>query len=160
MVRPFLEIKTDFRETNKILHLNACENYKLGYDPIYCIYLYKRPSILISPPPPLLLTFAKFIFRGFTFISTASTFAIPSFRKKMRFSTSRIEYRLREKRISKQNKAIFITAAMKFVTIPDKLYNFFKFNVSFQYFKLSRHYTYWQARSRLKKSIIAHYHWT
>ena len=48
------------------------------------------------PPPPPLSTFAKFIFRGFTSLSTASTFAIPAFRKKMRFSTSQIEYRLRE----------------------------------------------------------------
>ena len=57
------------------------------------------------PPPPLLFTFAKFIFRGFTSLSTASTFVIPGFRKKMRFSTSPIEYRLQEikKVTTKQN---------------------------------------------------------
>ena len=51
-------------------------------------------SLLV--PAPLLSTFAKFIFWGFTSLSTASNFAIPGFQKKMRFSTSPIEYRLCE----------------------------------------------------------------
>ena len=44
--------------------------------------------------PPLLCKFANFIFWGFTSLSTANTFAIPGLRKKMRFSTSPIKYRL------------------------------------------------------------------
>ena len=56
------------------------------------------PSLLVAPP--LLSTFAKFILWGFISLSTASTFAILGFRKMMRFSTSPIEYRLRETRKS------------------------------------------------------------
>ena len=118
----------------------------------YRIYLYKRPLPINCP---LLSTFSKFIFQGFTYISIASTFTIPGFWKKMHFSTSRIEYHLWEIKKSKQDTAIFITDAMKFAKIWVKLYNFFKFKVCFQYRKLSHYYTYWQARSRLKVSIIA-----
>ena len=53
-----------------------------------------------------------------------------------------------------------ITNAMKSAKIQDKLYNFFKFKVCFQYFKVSRQYTCWQARLRLLVSIIARCHWT
>ena len=53
------------------------------------------PSLLIAPPPPF-STFAKFIFRGFTSVSTATSLAILGFQKKMCLSTSPIEYRLRE----------------------------------------------------------------
>ena len=60
---------------------------------VYHIYPYKR---LLTINVPLLSTFAKFIFWGFTSISTASTFVIPGFQKKMHFSTSWIEYRLQE----------------------------------------------------------------
>ena len=52
------------------------------------------PSLLITPP--LFLTFAKFIFRGFTSFSTDTSLAIPGFLKKRCFSTSPIEYRLQE----------------------------------------------------------------
>ena len=40
----------------------------------------KAPSLLVAPL--LLSTFAKFIFRSFTSLSTASTFAIPGLGKK------------------------------------------------------------------------------
>ena len=51
-------------------------------------FVINAPSLLIAPPPPLFSTFAKFIFRGFTSLSTADTFAIPGFRKMVHFSTS------------------------------------------------------------------------
>ena len=41
-----------------------------------------------------------------------------------------------------------------------KLHNFFRFKVCFKYFKLSRHYTCQQARTRQQVSIIAHCHWS
>ena len=54
-------------------------------------------------------TFAKFIFRGFTSLSTATSLVIPGFRKKMRFSTSPIEYCLREiKKITTHGNLIFL----------------------------------------------------
>ena len=53
----------------------------------YRIYCNKRP-LPINRPPPLFSTFAKFIFRGFTSLSTANTFAIPGFHKMVHFSTS------------------------------------------------------------------------
>ena len=52
----------------------------------YRIFCNKRP--LPINRPPLFSTFAKFIFRGFTSLSTADTFAIPGFRKMVHFSTS------------------------------------------------------------------------
>ena len=55
---------------------------------IYRIFCNKRPLPINRPPPPLFSTFAKFIFRGFTSLSTANTFAIPGFRKMVHFSTS------------------------------------------------------------------------
>ena len=41
--------------------------------------------------------------------------------------------------------------------IRDKLYNFFKFKVCFQYFKFSCHYTCWQLASKIK-AVSVHYH--
>ena len=61
---------------------------------MYRIYPYNSPLPINRPPSSQ--PFAKFIFRGFTSLSTATSLAIPGFRKKMRFSTSPIEYRLRE----------------------------------------------------------------
>ena len=52
------------------------------------IYLYKRTLPIKHPH---LTTFAKIIFQGFTSPSTASTFAILGFQKKISFSTSLIE---------------------------------------------------------------------
>ena len=56
---------------------------------IYHIYCNKRLLPINRPPPPF-STFAKFIFRGFTSLSTANTFAIPGFRKMVLFSTSQV----------------------------------------------------------------------
>ena len=59
---------------------------------LYSVFIViNAPSLLIAPPPPpppLFSTFAKFIFRAFTSLSTANTFAIPGFRKMVHFSTS------------------------------------------------------------------------
>ena len=59
---------------------------KFGKDTVF--FVINAPSLLIPPPPPLFSTFAKFIFRGFTSLSTANTFVIPGFRKMVHFSTS------------------------------------------------------------------------
>ena len=107
------------------------------------------PSLLVIPS--LLSTFEKFIFQGFTSLSTAITFAIPGFPKKMHFSTSPIEYRLREiKKVTTRQSSY---DHKRNEICKNKLNNFFKFKVCFQYFKLSHHYTCWQARSRR-----VHYH--
>ena len=74
---------------------------------IYHIYPYKHPLPINRPSPPLFSTFAKFIFQGFTSLSTATSLAIPGFRKKMRFSISPIEYRLQKQ------MAILIIDALK-----------------------------------------------
>ena len=50
--------------------------------------LYITYRIFCNKRPPPFSTFAKFIFRGFTSLSTANTFAIPGFRKMVHFSTS------------------------------------------------------------------------
>ena len=82
-------------------------------------------------------------------------------RKKMRFSTSPIEYRFREIKKIRTKHGSFDHRHIKLrKNVIFKLYNFFRFKVCFQYFKLSRDYTCWQARSRLQVSIIAHCHWT
>ena len=77
-------------------HISPFSRHSLRWG-LYCnyrIYPYKRP--LPINRPPLFSTFAKFIFRGFTSLSTATSLAIPGFQKKMCFSISPIEYRLRE----------------------------------------------------------------
>ena len=56
----------------------------------YHIYLYKRPLPINCSPR--FLTFAKFIFRGFTSLLTATSLAILGFQKKMRFSTTSAHY--------------------------------------------------------------------
>ena len=66
----------------------ASRNKKITAENIYRIFCNKRPLPINRPPPPLFSTFAKFIFRGFTSLSTANTFAIPGFRKMVHFSTS------------------------------------------------------------------------
>ena len=79
------------------------------------------------------------------------------FEKKMYFSSSPIEYRLREiekikiKYGSFDHRRIEIckNTRQNFITCSD-----------LRYFKLSHHYTCWQVRSRRYVSIIAHCHWT
>ena len=121
---------------------------------MYHIFPYNRP-LPINYPLPLLSTFVKFIFRGFTFLSLANTFAILGFKK----NAFLVLLLLNTKRKSEQNMAVLITlkSAKKYEI---KLYNFFRFKVCFEYFKLSRHYTCWQASSRREVSINAHCHWT
>ena len=89
----FAKYFTKLRKFSRILSIDLMSTTsQYGYR----IYPYKRPLPINSPP--LLTTFANFIFRGyrFTSISTANTSAIPGFRKNMCFSTSPIEYCLRE----------------------------------------------------------------
>ena len=71
------------------------------------------PSLLVAPPP-LLSTFAKFIFWGFTSISTASTFAIPGLKKKTRFSTSPRN----KERIGYMHDDVYIRAINSLYTRP------------------------------------------
>ena len=72
--------------------LKSLKINEVGAKIIFRIYCNKRPLPINRPPPPppppLFSTFAKFIFRAFTSLSTANTFAIPGFRKMVHFSTS------------------------------------------------------------------------
>ena len=92
------------------------QNRKWG---VYRIYPYKRP-LPINRRPPSSETFAKFIFRGFTSLSTATSHTIPGFRKKMGFSTSPIEYCLQEIKKITTKHGNFDHRCIKICKIQDK----------------------------------------
>ena len=103
----------------KVMLLGACVRFF-----VFVITVFIRinaPSLLIPPP---FSTFAKFIFWGFTALSTATSLVIPGYRKRCISVLPQSNTAYKKQRKSQQTIAILITDALKSVKIQDKSLQF------------------------------------